>query len=473
MDLKLNFTTDLQMEFIKFVIKDKKKGLVMLKLLNDSYFSLIEDGFIFRAIETFYNKEGTIPSKPLLKDHIDKLSKTIEFKNILSTDDIDLIDEKVDKIYKSKELSDPEILMDRAEKFAQYVELIDVIENTDIQDPDNFERFVRKAQKAVESKVDILSRGGTFLIKNLKKRQLDRQINESIIRTPFRQINETTNAGGYPRNNVIVVLDKPKHFKSGMLVNLGIGYMKHKKKVIMFDLENGEDSLAMRYEQSINNIDKRTLLSGEEDKKIHSTLRRFKTIGGEVYIKRFPAYSSTLNFQEEIDYIYREYGIQFDVALVDYPGLMSPTKGQSDSDTSNLGNVYLDIANLAVKNDFDAIWCAHHVKRDALPRESSKWLETDVAKSSEIGRHVNAIWGLNTNDDEKEQGILRMELVVQRDGKPSGRCIMSIDFSTQRTVELNREQRKAYDETFYSEYIEQGGKKLTPMKNVGSDLDED
>ena len=41
-----------------------------------------------------------------------------------------------------------------------------------------------------------------------------------------------------------------------------------------------------------------------------------------------------------------------------------------------------------------------------------------------------------------------MELVVQRDGKPSGRALFHIDVATQRAVEFTKSQRKEYDKLY-------------------------
>ena len=39
-------------------------------------------------------------------------------------------------------------------------------------------------------------------------------------------------------------------------------------------------------------------------------------------------------------------------------------------------------------------------------------------------------------------------MVVQRDGKPSGRALFHIDVETQRAVEFTKSQRKEYDKLF-------------------------
>jgi len=217
--------------------------------------------------------------------------------------------------------------------------------------------------------------------------------------------------------------------------------MRQKKKVLFIDLENGEDNLAMRLEQSIAKIDKKTLLKGTEDKKIQKVLRRYNRMGGEVYIKRLPAYSTTTAIQHVIDEIYREHGIKFDELIVDYIALMnSLSRTKAQEETTRIGEAYVDIANLALKNNFEHVVTAMHITRTAIVRSETRYSENDIAKSIDIIRHAHAIYGLNRSEEEKEAGIMRMELVVQRDGVPTGRAYFSADPKTQRMEELTKAQ---------------------------------
>lgn len=68
------------------------------------------------------------------------------------------------------------------------------------------------------------------------------------------------------------------------------------------------------------------------------------------------------------------------------------------------------------------------------------------------------IVGLNSTEQEEKDDILRCELVVQRDGLPSGRALFKCDVERQRCVEFTKEQRKQYDE-IYGEKLEESLKK--------------
>lgn len=72
--------------------------------------------------------------------------------------------------------------------------------------------------------------------------------------------------------------------------------------------------------------------------------------------------------------------------------------------------------------------------------------------------------GLNSTEQEEKDNILRAEIVVQRDGLPSGRALFKCDVERQRCTEFTREQRKQYDEVYGSKLDEQFKRILTRMR---------
>ena len=55
--------------------------------------------------------------------------------------------------------------------------------------------------------------------------------------------------------------------------------------------------------------------------------------------------------------------------------------------------------------------------------------------------------GINYTPEEEEHNIMRMEVVVQRDGVPTGRVMFNMDPERQRMKEFSREARAKYDES--------------------------
>lgn len=445
MGSKFIFDTEFQAEILKFILSDRR-GHKLVDLIYDSYFTSLNHAVITKSIKKFFKKNKKTPSRAVMLDELRELFNHRDYAKSLTPDDRKEIINEV-KTFFNVEVPDGEQIIKKVEQFAQFNELSRVLENSDISDPNLYQEFVSRVQKAVSPKVDISNKRGTFLIKDIEQRQLDRQSNPDIIPTPFKQLNWATNAEGYERGSTVVILDKPKKFKTGFMVQIVKGYMKKKKKIILFDLENGEHSLATRIEQSLSKKTKKDIMSGSYDKDVRKVLRKYNRLGSEVYIKRLPAFCTTKDMQKEIDMIKEDFGITFDILIIDYIGLMNSTTNRQD-DHNRIADAYLDVANLAKQNSYDITYSPHHIKDEARVREATRYRENDLAKCNEIGRHVHAIWGLNRSDEEEEADVLRLELVVQRDGKPKARALFKVDADIQHTTEFTKEEIENYNEHF-------------------------
>lgn len=439
---KFTFTIEWQLDLLNFITIDRL-GVKALELVDADYFALLPHAVILRGIQKFHKREGRVPGKTLLREELLSLLRTKDYVNAFSKDEKTEIIGLLDKLYTP--IRDGDLLLKNVAKWASYIELKGEIESVDLMDFDSYTEFSNRITKAINIREsDKQEASGTFLIKDIESRQLARQDSPTVIPTPFRQINKITNAGGYDKGSIIVVLDRPKRAKTAMLVNIAKGYMKMKKKIFVVDLENGQESLAMRFEQSVAGVTKKELLAGKYDRYVKKILRKYRRLGGEIYIKRFPAFTTTtLDLQKEIDLAYQLYGIVFNDMIIDYPGIMGSLSKKQD-DTERISDVYIDITNLVLRNNIEHTWVAHHVVRAAEKRMPTIYQENDIAKCIDIVRHVHAIYGLNRNEPEEEAGIIRMELVSQRDGLPHGRALFNSDLEVQRISEMTIEEVKTY-----------------------------
>jgi len=450
---KFEYGLDYQEDLLSYAVLDRN-GHLVVELFKDSYFALLEHAVIATAIKEFYNKNKRVPGKTILKEELYDMFKQREYIESLTGDDQKNVIKLVDTLF-AKHLKDSDEIFNKCANFASFTEMKDQVENIDIYNVATYPEFAAKVQKAINLRTYKDTVKGTFLIKDIKDRQMKRQTESHIIPTPFRQINALTNAGGYAKNSIMLVLDRPKKLKTAMLVNLSRGYMKLKKKVLYIDLENGEEEIAIRIEQSLSKSTKQEILSGKEDKYIQKILRKYRRIGGEVVIRRLPAFSNAMDIQAVMDELYRDHGFQTQVLVIDYLGKMGSISRKQD-DTERISDAYIDVANLAERNDIEHVWTAHHVVRDAEKRSKTKYKESDIAKCIDIVRHVHAIYGLNANEEELEEGIVRMELIVQRDGKPTGRGVFYVDAECQRIEEMKPAQRHEYDKMFSQTQMEIG-----------------
>lgn len=442
---KFQFSTDYQLDLLRFTAQDRD-GFRAVELFDDSYFSLLEHSVIAFTYKAYYKKKRKVPGASIFKEELQLIFRRREFINELSEEDRKEILAIADSLYQG-EVRDGDEILARCAKWASYVELKSEIENVNLLDFASHESFSTRVSRAINKGDLNRDKPGTFLIKDIINRQFKRQDDSPIVPTPFKQINKLTNAGGYPKGSIIVLLDKPKAHKTATLMAVAAGYAKMKKRVFIADLENGEDELSIRLEQGLSKHNKREVLSGDWDKQIQALLKRFGRLGIEIYIKRFPAGSTTADFQMEFDELRREHGIWFDILICDYPALMNSMR-PTDDDTERISRVYLDLGNFALKNNIDHTWAANHIKREGEKRTKTRYIDTDIAKCMDIVRHAQAIFGLNKSPEELEKGILRMELVAQRDGVQFGRALFHADPELQRLVEFNHQEIVQYQKEF-------------------------
>jgi len=444
--IKFEFTSEFQEDLLRFTLTDRVLGPKVVALYEYHYFTLLQHNIIAYALKKYFKKNRKIPSKSILLEELREVYLMQEYAEHLTKEDTSEINGIVKDLY-SKHAEDGLEILKKAEKFAQFVELKDLVENADLTNYHEYSQLSQKVQKAVAPKLKQKKDEGTYLIKDIKNRQAERQTEGVIIPTPFKQINDLTNAGGYERGSIIVIVDRPKKFKTGAMVNIIRGYLKRKYKIAVFDLENGQDGFTLRLEQSIMNKNKRELMSGQYDKEVQKRLRKYKRLGGEVFIKRMPAFSTANDFRAVLDEQKRENNFEPEILIIDYLGLMAAISGKID-DHNRISDAYLDIANLANERDIIHTWTPHHVKADAYKKRATRYESNDLAKCTEIGRHVHAMFGLNRSEEEVEQGVMRMELIEQRDGLQEGRALFMVKEATQVMTEFTSDQRKLWNENW-------------------------
>lgn len=452
--IKFGFTTEFQYDLLKYTVLDRD-GYKALELYNDSYFSLTHHSLIAYALKRYYKRKKKIPGKTILLEELYDVFELREFTNNLTDDDRKEIIGITKSFYNTGVVKDGDDILEKTEKFAQFVDLKHEVESVNLLDYDQYDDFSKRIQRAISSRLKVESEKGSFMFADVRSRQIKRRQESPIHPFPFTQLNKLTNAGGYIKGSIFVVLDRAKKFKTGMLVNIARAYstapetLGGSKTVLIIDLENGEDEYTLRLEQSFMGRTKPEILSGDFDKKIGKKFRFLRRVKSEIIIKRMPALTTTAaTIGDYIDYLYREFAIRIEVLIVDYMGKMGCISGK-EALHERISEAYIDVDNMALEKQLIHVWTAQHVTRDAArEREKGRYFGTDVAGSIDITRHASAILGLNRTPEEENDGLQRLEIVDQRDGIPVGRAVFAISPKTQRMVELNSKQRKTFDDQF-------------------------
>lgn len=437
---KFEFDLEFQFNILRFTLTDKH-GYKALDLYDDTSFTLIEDAIIAKAIKVYYKRKKKLPQeRAYLREELRKLFMSPDYGKDLNEEDRKAVLKKVNSLY-THPVKDGDELLENLLRFRCFNELNKVLDNFNAKDFSQYETFATKIQKAITYKNTRDRDVGTFLIADARDRQNQRNYEGSIFPTPWLQLNKLSNSHkGYDKGIVAVILAPQKKFKTGLLINLVKGFLRLKKRILYVDLENGQNSIATRLEQSMINKPKNEVTSGQHDDKILKLFRKYKRIGAEVDIRRFPAYTTTtLDIEAYARKQYREFGIIYDLCIIDYVGNMGSINGDKD-DFARISNAYIDVKNLTERMDWESTWTAAHTTREAAKRFATKFEPTDTAKCIDINRHIDLMLGLQQNDQERDQGVIRLELIEQRDGIDHGRCFYWINKENQYMKEFNRAQ---------------------------------
>lgn len=443
--IKFSFTTEFQLEILRFLVQDKDGGLVV-KRVKPSYLVLIEHSIIAEGLVKFFKKNNKVPSKNILKQEIKELLEGKNYVDLVTQEDVPNINKIIDDLYNTP-LQDSEYIRDKIYQFSTYVEMKNLNESFDLENFDQYEEYSKKFDRILQNSKPKTDDEPLYLIRDLAQRQFKRRVDPDVIPSPYKQLNDLTNAGGFPSGSVLVLLDKPKAKKTFFLVNLAKGYLRMKKSVLYIDTENGKNQIMDRMIQSSINVSKKDLYTGEFDKKEASHIRKLSRFGVELVIERIPAMITDCNYIRDLIDKLRSQGINIQVVIIDYAAkLASIARDKEDFD--RISNVYVDIQNLANEENLDCIWTANHITRDGAKHRETRYEENDISGAISIVRNAQGIYGLNATPQEEAEGIQRLEIVVQRDGLPFGRAVFKVDVEHQRAVELTKEQRKAYDEVY-------------------------
>lgn len=445
--VKFQFGTDFQEQILQFVVTDPK-GYIAINLVSDDYFTYIPHAVICHAIKKYFNKRKKIPALPYLRETLRTLFES-GYKALSNITDQDRADVEMvlNRLYETR-VSDEEEIMAKIVNFAKYAKFKEEVESIDINNYEAYASKIESFNKVNNIGKELTQDYGVFLIGGMTDRAYRRSLEQDITPTPFWQLNNTMNSGGTARGNVICVIAEEKRFKTGFLINVAKGYLKRKMKGVIFDLENGQSALTVRNEQSYAGLTRQEILSEQYDKKLMKLFRRYKRLGAELVIKRFPALSTTTDdLQAFLDMLKEEKGFVADFAILDYGFLLKALSGKTD-DFNRISDSFVDLKNFSEKNKFIATWTVAHVVREAVKRRGTIYKPGDIAKCIDIPRHVDMLLGLQESEDETQAGVMRLEVIEQRDGLAHGKTLFWVDLAKQTIREFTKSEVAEYKAQF-------------------------
>lgn len=463
---KFTFSIEFQLEVLRFLIQGKE-SLLYIPKIKPGYFTLIEHSIVVEALIKFVKKYQRIPGEVLMVEQVKTLLEGKNYVDLVTKDDIPNIHKLISELY-NKPLKDVDIILENIHKFIAYIELKALNESMDFSDYNSYETYQSKLTKILQNSKPQKKDEPLLMVSGTAMRQLMRKVDPDVVPTPFWQLNKLGNGDGYPKNSLFVLIDRPKRRKTFALINIARGYLAMRKNVLYIDTENGKNQLMDRMIQSTLNKTKREMLTGDYDKMEQRHMRKYKRLGVEFIVERVPATIADCNtIKNLVRKLESEKGIKVHVIMIDYAAKLASISRDKD-DVERINNVYIDIDNMGDELGLDAIWTAQHVTREGAKHQETRYEDNDIASAISIIRNAKCVMGLNSTPDEEEHNIMRMEVVVQRDGVPTGRVMFNMDPERQRMKEFSKEARAKYDDTM-GRQVDDMLKKKRKVSNPNAD----
>jgi archaellum biogenesis ATPase FlaH len=402
----------------------------IMPLLKPEFFDFPAYKNLFLGISNYYDEYRKLPSDRVLPDYI------LNQVSGASNDGIDYVGTiaEVNSFDKSC-INDREFLLDTVEMFARQKAMEHAIRKAvgilnEEGDPGAVEELVKSAL-LVNRSVDVGQDYFTDVNTRLQRNAEDKR--DQLIPTAFVTHNRNLE-GGLARKELAMVAAPPGVGKSLYLVNQGATALREGKNVLYVSLEMSEDKIAGRFDSVLSDLNNKDLKEKPLAKlKLKEVLSEIKEKSrGRLIIKEFPTGACNVNQL-------RAYLVQLrlhrdfvpDLLIVDYLELLRPNR-QIDAEYQAQQRISEELRGLAVEQNA-LLWTATQTNRQARRVN----IITDAELGDSYGKIRTADWAisLNQNQEEYDDGVMRVFVMKARDSKQHYLINVSVDYSTLRMKE--------------------------------------
>jgi replicative DNA helicase len=237
--------------------------------------------------------------------------------------------------------------------------------------------------------------------------------------------------GGLRAGELGVVIAPPKGGKSGTLVNIGYAAVMHGRRLLHVTLELSAHKTRQRYLMRLLGRTKPELDDDDVPERVEALLRR---VMGDVTIEAFPTRSAGLmrlrDLLQERSY---------DMMIVDYADLMRPERAYSETRHA-LADIYYGLRGLAGQFGMP-VWTASQTNRHGAGDEPITM--RDFAECFEKAAALDIGLALNQDTKEKDAGVARLHLLLNRDGEGGLTVPCNVDWTRMTLTPYKQARRRA------------------------------
>jgi len=415
-------------------------GKSYIESINDDTFDLVEFKLTSQVLKRYYKFQNQIPGRLQATAFLEEeIANTRDMPEPLAKD----LREVFEDIYIPLDPRDVQYIEDQLINSLQEKQ-IEVLGSRFAKGELGSKEFIQQlapiAALALPGEEDIFKESG-FLVADR-----DKHSDERIEGTPtfLHDLDKLTAARGFYSPQLIVFMSGPKHFKTGVLLSLALGFMRDGLNVYYADIENGARSIRNRLKMAILDCELHELFDGAISKETVDGMLELNKfyMGGDMFIDNYPAYSKSItDVENRLALLKKRHGFVPDVIFWDPLDKFIPSSKEDLKRDNRIQSqrVYHEAVNLNKKLECFS-FTPSQANRAAISKKTLSM--TDIAEDFGRVMIAHAVFAICATDSELEQGIRRIIPVAQREGVGylgKYKCIIKIDESRMQVEEAEDE----------------------------------
>ena len=213
--------------------------------------------------------------------------------------------------------------------------------------------------------------------------------------------------GGVGQGEMLIWLAGYGQGKTSYLINQGVKIAKTGRTVLHISLEISAAKCMQRVDQALTGFNREERLANPG-----TVMASRKGLNGQYFVKDWSHAKVTVDDIKAIVRRMEARGTKVDTIMLDYLELMAPLRNNRNGERFNFSAVAKDVRSLA--NELGvSINTAWQVNRSGY--EKNVISAVDVSECWDIVKHADIILGLNQSDEERNQKILRVNIIKQRE----------------------------------------------------------
>lgn len=241
------------------------------------------------------------------------------------------------------------------------------------------------------------------------KRKVLATLNQNTIPTGFKAIDQL-NSGGLAKGELGMIVASSGTGKTLWLTNLATNYTKMKANVLFIALEELENRMILKFEQSMLCRNRSEILTGdglneENFNKYQEVYKNARDKLGNLFFARYsPRTITPTKIEQLISDVKLRQGVDIDVVIVDYPELLRNPHA-SGNEAEDGGKLFEEMRRIA--QDYNVVmWTASQINRTAYSAQirTAEHMEGSHRKKNA----AELVLTVNSTEEEYKAGFVRL-----------------------------------------------------------------